>query len=511
MPTAEDLNLDGLDKPPATPQEVLERSAALGRELKKVAAQGSDLASKVEHGEKLLAEFKADMRAIAEANADRGMVTDSEHGLRRFKNSAGGLVLCGYGARDRDGEKVIGAREDYARSWQPGLLDGDAPVCGEWHKELRELLTSRTLAAVSRRVEGSTKYAPTPMHDDMIRRHLERAPAVIKAAITGATGAGSEWVDTYTVPELAARLLAPLQVAGAFPVFNMVTKVVNWPFAASIPRAYKGGQPTEPTGQRTSSHPSTSLAWTAEMFRTRLFAQDEIDEDSVFAFRGEMLRVLATSLLVALDECMINGDTTATHQDTGISAWNTASLFAADATFGGTDDTRRAFKGLRRLAFDASQAADHSAQTTYKGSLDLCRLGLPGAMGLATQGDLVDFVSLKYLFGTVYADSNLLTVEKYGTRALNVAGEIGTAYGVRIVPTEMMTADLAASGLYTGSGSKTGHVLVNRQGFLLGVRRGASTEVQRDIVSGGVNIVGSARWAFAAKSSQVGAYYAYNL
>ena len=507
----EELDLAGLDKPPASPQEVVERSTRLGVELQKVAKQGSDLASKVEHGERLLAEFKDSLRAIAESNVERGMVTGTDGDLRRFKNGAGGLVLCGYGARERDGEKVIGKREDYAKSWQPGLLDGDAPVCGEWHRELRELITARTLAAVSRKGEGNGKFAPTPIHDDMIRRHLELAPPVIKAAITGATSAGSEWMDTYTVPELAQRLMVPLQVAGAFPVLNMVAKVVNSPFASYTPRAYKGGQPTEPTSQRTSSWPSTNSTWTAEMFRTRLYAQDEIDEDTVFSFRAEALRVLSTSLLVALDECVVNGDTTATHQDTGISGWNTASLFPSDAVFGGSDDTRRCFKGLRKLAFDASQAADHSAQTTYKDSLDLCRLGLPGAMGLTTQGDLVDFVSLKYLFGTVYADTNLITVEKYGTRALNVAGEIGTAYGVRIVPSEMVTADLAATGLYTGSGSKTGHVLVNRQGFSLGVRRGASTEVQRDITAGGINIVGSARWAFAPKGAQIGAYYAYNL
>ena len=40
----EELDLAGLDKPPASPQEVVERSTRLGVELQKVAKQGSDLA-----------------------------------------------------------------------------------------------------------------------------------------------------------------------------------------------------------------------------------------------------------------------------------------------------------------------------------------------------------------------------------------------------------------------------------------------------------------------------------
>lgn len=507
---AEELDLKFLDAPPTASPEIVKRNMELAATLRKIHEQGASVGEKVEKALPVLEGYKDALRQVVEAQAQSGMVAGTDGDLSRFKNSAGGLVLKGYGNRERDNELVIGAREDLAKGWQPGLLDGDAPVCGEWHRELRELVTARTLAAACRK-GGDGKGAPTPLHDELLRRHIDRAPPVIKAAITGASGAGSDWMTTYTVPELAQRLRAPLQVAGLFPVVNMPAKTLSWPFAAYIPRAYLGGTPTEPTAQRTSSVPSTALTWIAQMFRTRVYAQDEIEEDAVFALRSELLSMLATSLLVALDECLVNGDNSATHQDTGISGWNTASMFPSDATLGGSDDTRKAFKGLRKLAFDASQSADHSAQTTYKGSLDLCRLGMPGAMGLTTQGDLADIVSLKYLFGTVYADTNLITVEKYGNRALVVAGEIGTAYGVRIIPSEMMTADLAAPGLHTGSGSKTGHLLVNRQGFALGVRRGASTEVDRDITTGGVNIVGSARWAFAAKSTQTGVYYAYNL
>ena len=61
-----------------------------------------------------------------------------------------------------------------------------------------------------------------------------------------------------------------------------------------------------------------------------------------------------------------------------------------------------------------------------------------------------------------------------------------------------MTADLASTGLYTGSGSTTGCLLVDVDAYARYTKRGATVEVDKDITSGAVNMVATIREVLAS-------------
>ena len=72
---------------------------------------------------------------------------------------------------------------------------------------------------------------------------------------------------------------------------------------------------------------------------------DAAGEESAFAIIPAMTRQVAQDLEDAYEDCMINGDTAGTHQDT-IASWNIRERWGSSG-LGTSADHRRTFLGLR--------------------------------------------------------------------------------------------------------------------------------------------------------------------
>jgi hypothetical protein len=172
-------------------------------------------------------------------------------------------------------------------------------------------------------------------------------------------------------------------------------------------------------------------------------------------------------------------------------------------------DVRKAWKGLRKLAVEASATYDMGVPSTQG-----CRY-LRGIMGKYAVNPrrlayIVSAVGLIHLLGM----DEVLTLEKYGTRATVLSGELGRFDGAPIFPSGLMREDLNASGVFDNTTeTKTGMLLVNRNGFVIGRRRAPMIESFRDVVAGVDEVVASMREDFQKRygTAEKLVAYAYNI
>ena len=81
----------------------------------------------------------------------------------------------------------------------------------------------------------------------------------------------------------------------------------------------------------------------------------------------------------------------------------------------------------------------------------------------------------------------------FGDRAVVLRGQIASLMGMPVIMSRWMSADLAASGKYTGAGATSGALIVSRDSYYEYLRRGITVETQKDINSGSINIVATLR------------------
>ena len=87
----------------------------------------------------------------------------------------------------------------------------------------------------------------------------------------------------------------------------------------------------------------------------------------------------------------------------------------------------------------------------------------------------------------------------YGQGAAILTGQVGGIYGVPVIVSDLIGENLTAAGIYDGTTTTyTGGLLVNRQMFKLGVRRGVTIEKDKVIKTGTHYLVGTQRVDFEA-------------
>jgi hypothetical protein len=147
----------------------------------------------------------------------------------------------------------------------------------------------------------------------------------------------------------------------------------------------------------------------------------ESAEDSIIDAAPEMRRAMIEALMNGEADAVINGDTTATHQDT-IASWDGDGLWATGA-LGGADDHRRIWIGLRKraLAIGADAKTDMSAVFTADGFLDL--KGKLASAHSRVGGGMVYLVSPR-AHDLMLKFDELLTLDKVGPRATILSGQV---------------------------------------------------------------------------------------
>lgn len=465
-------------KTPEEAQRVI--GDTLGRHsavLATLEAQGRAQAERQEQVDKMIPEFRQAIAAVREGQmgvALAGEAVGPESELRRFVRSDGTVRMMG---EKRHGEV-----------YRDGLLD-TRENHGWWHRELKQLYTLRSI------VRTRSSAGVSPMVDRMLEDHKRIAPPAL-ARIFGATGTGAEWIPTENmVPDIdhAVGVLSEGRIASLFAVTPMSTEVVTVPFGSTGGTPYLQGEPISDPAMFTATMPTTAnRTHTAKTLTLRYEVDNNSAEDAIIDAYAELSMLIASDLVDGEEDAIINGDTAATHQDTGLASWNPNGRWSA-WTFGGSADHRRAWIGLRARAFDVSNTVDSSGAQTYDGAMAV------RSMLQARSGGAAFIANEKYLYGKMMLFSQLqLTTSAVGQvqdgRILNVGG-------VPLYLSYFLTNDKAATGLYTGSGAYTELICADLTRFRRYIRRGAQVELQRDAARGVTQMISTWRGTFKTNDS----------
>ena len=309
----------------------------------------------------------------------------------------------------------------------------------------------------------------------------------------------ANWVPTQMSAEFYNLIQLALVVAPLFGEVIMPRSPFQIPRKASFSTARKKTEGVAPTE---SSVAAGKMTLTASTIVDYLSASYELDEDAAFAVAPMMRDDSVNSIARGIDNCIVNGDTSATHMDSDVTA---------------ADDVRKCWMGLRKLCLANSYKTDVSTFTSD------AIMGLRGAMGKYG----ANYSQLAYIVGP-NTDTKLLNLrDSSGNRiylemgtpgaplANMIPGQCAVLGGSPVLVSEFAREDLNASGVYDGTTTTKASILcVRRDAWTKGVVRRVMVETFRDIVAQVNKLVVSTRMDFEPKydiTTEKIAYLGYNI
>lgn len=304
-----------------------------------------------------------------------------------------------------------------------------------------------------------------------------------KALTSTGVGTGDELVPTDLSAELLRRFYLRSNLAAVFMAreIQQPTDPYVFPLNTTRPQFYAE---TTQNADATPSDPGTgnTTLQTVRVVGETDFSY-ELDEDSIIAILPMVQMLLAEGAADSWEDMLINGDTTATHQDSDTHAGN-AKLPA------------KFVKGFRKLALAVSALKTDlsSGGVTTNANFLAVRKLLKKYGG--DPRNLI-WVASPTTAITMQGIAETVSLEKFGSRATIVTGEIAALQGIPIIQSERVREDVNANGVYDGTTTTKGTVLcINTTRFLTGFRRNFTVEVDKNIQSGKNIVVASYRKSF---------------
>lgn len=433
---------------------------------------------------KALKNFKAgeDMRAqiVEAAKAATGEVVANLRKEKKSIHNADDAHAEGKGAGSGDLE--------VPESWSRGNL----PVAG------KQLLNRLLGLPQDQGIDAARLTKAARVGDNMFLRFKAQG---IKALTTSGSGTGAEWVPSDLGSELMRRLFLSSELAMLFASreIEMPTPVYTLPLSTTRPTFKLTSESTE---NALEGSPGTGeVVLTSKKLTSLVEYTYEQDEDSIVPILPTLLQLLGEGAAYALEDAIINGDTTATHQD---SDTNAVSRHAAKS-WNGLRKLALAVAGLKSdLASGGISAANLRALKKLLKKYGVNPRNCAWVVGPSGENDMLGL-------------DGVTTLEQFGPQATNLTGKIAAFLGIPIITSEANREDLNATGVYDGVTTTKGSVLLaNVTQFLMGNRRGFTIETDRNIVSQVNQIVTSFRKAFtpietpSATVTSVAAGYNYN-
>jgi HK97 family phage major capsid protein len=304
----------------------------------------------------------------------------------------------------------------------------------------------------------------------------------VKALTTAGTGTGADWIPRQLSSELFRRLYLESQIAQAFLAqeVQMPTDPYDYPLLTTDPTFFLNN--VENTVPQASDPGSTGFTLTTQNIMALVQYSYKVDEDSIIPILPTLQMTLARAGARALEDAIINGDTTATHMDTGSTV--------------AVNDVKRAWKGFRKLALAvASLKVDLTSGGINRANI-LSALKLLGKWGTRSQ-DILWIVGPKTWVTLMGLDEVVLAYARGGIGSYIAGGPPPAPWGGVLTVSEQCREDLNATGIWDNSTTTKGSILaVNKSGFVMGSRREFMIEVDRNIKSQTHEIVASFRKAF---------------
>lgn len=290
-------------------------------------------------------------------------------------------------------------------------------------------------------------------------RFFDEWDSLRKAMDTSTAGEGAEWIPEDVSPRIEELIRQRLRISSQFRVIQMPSNPYTAPVLTSDTEAKLIGETTtvvSPADTTNEETPGTSkVTWTAKKARGRIQISEEFNEDSVRPMVPLMEEVVVRSIARARDNAALNGDTTATHQDSDVTA---------------ATEFRKAFKGLRKHTLAAAKK-DYTDYTSGTTQILLALRDARASMGKYGEwsDDLALFSSLKVILSLMLAIDQVQTLEKLGPQAVIKTGQLAMVDGMAVIPTEFSRDDLNATGVYDNT-TKTKAILTiaNTQAYVWG-------------------------------------------
>lgn len=307
-----------------------------------------------------------------------------------------------------------------------------------------------------------------------------------KALTVGGSGSGAELVPTDLSSELMMRLYLESSLVALFArqEFQMPADTFKFPLTTTRPAFYVGSE--NPGSDATESSPGTSsLTLDAAKLIGRTDYSYEAEEDSLIALLPMITAQLSEAAAAAYESAIISGDTTATHQDSDY--------------HGVTAHHAKLFKGLRKYALAGS-----CSTSLASGGISAANLNaMFKSMGkwASRAKDCAIIVGSKG-YRDILGLTETLTVDKLGPQASILTGMVGALYGVPIFVSEQMRENTNASGVYDGTTTTKGTILiVHVPSYVAGVRRGFTVETDVNRKQQTKSVIASFRRDFKPKET----------
>jgi len=308
-------------------------------------------------------------------------------------------------------------------------------------------------------------------------RSPELANAYQKALDTQTSDGGSDWVPTLYSATRVDSVFDGLTVTPLFRRINMGgQQTVQYPRALTGGTAYLAGESIDDAtavNYDTSTPATGYLSMTSKKLAISVPWADEWSEGSIIQpVLPEIRSCVTRSIGEAIEEAVLNGDTTATHMD---SALVTAS-----------NDRRRAWNGLRHRALVTDTTAAKSLATftgdtllsiftamtqKYLSNLADILIIIPNALR-AKMYTLVDNSTNKipvFLRSTALGDNTVLT------------GQIGDFYGSPVIQSGWIPITLGTNGLCSAASTYTALIVTDRKAWVLADARELRLEMDREV------------------------------
>lgn len=311
---------------------------------------------------------------------------------------------------------------------------------------------------------------------------------IAQAMDTQTVGEGKETVPTLLSGSMIERVNLELMVAPLFLGVEMPSNPFDIPgMSVSRTRTAKVPENTADTGQtlipkRTVGTRKVTL--TAAKFATEVLLSREYEEDSLIAALPLVETEIVDWISADIEDTIINGDS-AGGQDSDVTA---------------SDDPRKNWPGLRKLALAAAKSdAANAALTAAMLRTNRKKMGKYGvrAAQLAHLVSMAGYIQL-------LSDTATLTLEKYGPQAVVLTGELARVDGVPVIVSEYVRADLNASGVFDNvTTNRSEAITVNRRSWFFGNRRDMTVQVLRELYAEADQdgVIATARKAFQPRYS----------
>jgi hypothetical protein len=306
-----------------------------------------------------------------------------------------------------------------------------------------------------------------------------------KALNTQTAGSGLEWVPTGFSSQMIEFVEIEAKVASLFNSFTMPTNPYTYPVLLADGTAYLGTEPTSdnPSMYKTSGAQTDNLSFNAVKLIANYPVTEEMQEDSVVPVLPQLRKSIARAMAKAEDNAIINGDTTATHFDTGYTV--------------ATEDARRAWKGLRRLVSDANTALGLKIDgSSWAGSTGLGLLRSivedMGVYGL-DPADLAIILNTN-MYNKFKSLDQVTTVDKFSNAATVKNGVLTGVDGIDFVKSQFVQEAQNDSGIYDATTvTDTQFLVVYKPAFWRGIRRNFTVELVRKPLQGMDYLVATTR------------------